>query len=481
MLLCYAVLTGWDLPFREIAGPDEPRYAAAARTMIRGGSLIVPEFNGKTRLAKPILFYWMLAAAGWLGQSVGLDLTVALHLVPLAMGALAVLGTFVLAQRLYGHMTGCIAAGLLMTSLEFQRVARELVIDMTLTACIVWAWVFFLCALNRIERGAPARVPLLAFFTILGFASLAKGPFLVALFAVIPMLYFLRTTGRLSALRRCGLAWGIPWSLGLGLSWYAVVFLQGHDGLAFFVRENLQRLIGQADHRRPVPFLFYLEVIWENFAPASLLIPYAVVYWWRSPEDPDRPHRSLLGSAFLIPVVILSLAISKRSLYLLPLYPFLAIGLARASQQGLATMRVNAVKLLSATGAFAAVACTVVTAHGTGFLRERGTRAAFFDAIRNSVGDRTLVMFGESANEAVWYLDGSPHVERLAHTQIRSAFLDQPGVVLLVSEKVLAREPALRKSLSVILTRQLRGKTWTLATSAVSNGITPSPQSIPIE
>jgi 4-amino-4-deoxy-L-arabinose transferase-like glycosyltransferase len=56
LLVFYFLLTGWDLPSREIVGPDEPRYATAARTMIRGGDWIIPEFNGRPRLAKPIFF-----------------------------------------------------------------------------------------------------------------------------------------------------------------------------------------------------------------------------------------------------------------------------------------------------------------------------------------------------------------------------------------------------------------------------------------
>lgn len=42
--------------------PDEPRFAAATRQMLRSGDFLDPVFNGGPRWEKPILLYWLQAA-----------------------------------------------------------------------------------------------------------------------------------------------------------------------------------------------------------------------------------------------------------------------------------------------------------------------------------------------------------------------------------------------------------------------------------
>ena len=49
--------------------PDEPRFAAATRQMLRSGDFLDPVFNGGPRWEKPILLYWLQAAP----LAIGLD------------------------------------------------------------------------------------------------------------------------------------------------------------------------------------------------------------------------------------------------------------------------------------------------------------------------------------------------------------------------------------------------------------------------
>ncbi len=41
--------------------PDEPRYATTAKNMVTTGNYIIPEFNGKLRINKPPLTYWLIS------------------------------------------------------------------------------------------------------------------------------------------------------------------------------------------------------------------------------------------------------------------------------------------------------------------------------------------------------------------------------------------------------------------------------------
>jgi len=52
-----------------LTGPDEPRYAAIARTMARSGDWVTPRLAGQPWLEKPALYYWVAASAiRWFGD-----------------------------------------------------------------------------------------------------------------------------------------------------------------------------------------------------------------------------------------------------------------------------------------------------------------------------------------------------------------------------------------------------------------------------
>ncbi|MDE2757369.1 MAG: glycosyltransferase family 39 protein, partial [Acidobacteriota bacterium] len=46
-----------------LVGPDEPRYAQIAREMLASGDFVTPRYFGEPWLEKPVLYYWLAAAA----------------------------------------------------------------------------------------------------------------------------------------------------------------------------------------------------------------------------------------------------------------------------------------------------------------------------------------------------------------------------------------------------------------------------------
>ena len=338
----YLLAALWNLNIQTIAHPDEPRYAAAAREMLRSGDWIVPMFNHQPRLVKPIFFYWELAALGAVGRTLGIPMATAFRLGPIFMGLLAVLATFLLGSRWRNPRYGFVAAVILMTTFEFHKLSRELVVDMTLTAFLLWSWLFFHIAIKRLETQAAAFAPfapLLGFYFCLGMACMTKGPFLVAIFVVVPLLAYLWWTGRLKLLPRSGIFWGAPLSLALGLWWSFAIKARGLDAGSFFSVENIDRFLGDKDHaQNPYPFYFYLKSLCGDFAPWVILLPVAAWWSWKTLiaagaslkarfgrlSDPAR----MLACCVAIPFFIMGISISKRPLYLLPIYPFLALWVA---------------------------------------------------------------------------------------------------------------------------------------------------------
>lgn len=353
LLSCaYFLSVGWNVQLQPVENPDEPRYACPARDMVGSSSLhdwVVPEFNGAPRLVKPILLYWLLAAAGLAGQALGKELSTAFRLVPLLAGWLTVLAAYGLGRRLYNPRVGLLSGGILATTYYFHQTTRQILIDPLLTALLAGAWYFFVCALERLARARESTpwAPLCGFYLCLGLACLAKGPVLVAAFAVLPMAAYLIWERRRylppqgqggGALRwvlaRAGLAWGLPLALGVGFSWGLLLWRegQGEAALNFLWRENFERAAGLVDHNKGLqrlPLLWYLVDLPGRFLPWILFAVPALAVWWRE-GGPSRPASKLLCCACVIPLLVLGLAASKRSLYLLPLYPLLAVWIAWA-------------------------------------------------------------------------------------------------------------------------------------------------------
>ena len=444
LLLCAAVIlylltAGWNLGGQTIANPDEPRFAVAARTMLRSGDWIVPQFNGKERTKKPILFYWVIAAAGRAGEALGLRLDTGMRAGPVFMGLLAVIATFLIAARLMRTpQAGFVAAVVLMTCNEFHKVSREIVIDMTLTAFLTWSWYFVLVALGRIAQNASRFLPLLGFYICLGLACMTKGPLPVAGFVVLPLVVYLFLTQQPKALARAGIWWGAPLSLALGFWWFYVLNKTGHgEGVSeFFVVENFKRIMGEKDHIHRWPWAYYFTVLWEGFAPWILALPFLLWWTWKNLNDgirnatePVKFVFSALGAAFLI----VGLSQSKRMLYLLPLFPPFAVWVAWLWQTAIAPFATRKNISWAALG-MALAGALIYEIFVTRAREEADWRPQFFKDVEDQLRGRRLVTTGESANEAIWYLDRTDPILNLTNPALESEFFNSPGTVLLLKE-----------------------------------------------
>src|SRR5580698_8330357 len=94
-----------------LMGPDEPRYAAVARTMAESGDWITPRLLGQPWFEKPALLYWMEA----IFYRAGFGDEIAPRL-PLAMLAVAFLGFYWwILRREFGQPTAAFSTAILAT------------------------------------------------------------------------------------------------------------------------------------------------------------------------------------------------------------------------------------------------------------------------------------------------------------------------------------------------------------------------------
>src|SRR5438093_397986 len=148
--------------------PDEGRNAEVAREMLALGQWSVPHYNGLPYLDKPVLLFWMIAAAF---RALGVSELAAR--LPSVVGALAtVLLTYDLVRVLAGRRRALLAAAVLATAPIVLAYARLVIFDMPLTALVTAA---LACLVRARTEGNPWRwLPLAGL--AMGLATLTKVP-----------------------------------------------------------------------------------------------------------------------------------------------------------------------------------------------------------------------------------------------------------------------------------------------------------------
>ena len=345
LMAVHLLSTGWGFWWAPISNPDEPRYACAARDMVEGtGSWLVPAFNGEPRLNKPPLIYWALAICGKAGTAVGLSMEAAFRLAPLLAGLVTLLSIYGLGRRLFGHRAGFFA-GLMLAATPFVHAQwREIDTDPFLAAALTAAWYFFVAALQEAEHdawrgsgvGPPVAPPLappspaagrggttarfstarwaLGAYLAMGLASLAKGPFLLGIFFVLPAAAYLawrpiepHAPSRMRLLARLGAVWGLPLALLIGLGWHLLLRQADVTPGASQAGESLRRFLGGVDHNKGLqmyPWLMYLVNVPHQFLPWSLFLLPLFPLAWREHRKPLKVTLAALA-ALVIPALVL--------------------------------------------------------------------------------------------------------------------------------------------------------------------------------
>jgi 4-amino-4-deoxy-L-arabinose transferase-like glycosyltransferase len=322
LLFFCAALYLWGLGALPFYTKGEPREATVVWEIYTSGEWILPLRNGHIIPSKPPLFHWLGVLLSVLQGEVS-ELTIRLPSATLAI--IGVLLTYATGLALWGTEAGLIAALILATSFEWVRAATTARVDMTLTVCMVMAFLFFFFLYRR---QTVSRLESFVFFLLLGLATLAKGP----VGAVLPGL----TVGVFLLLRRdvgflkqlATVPGGVLFLLVAG-SWYALALWQG--GPAFFatqiMKENVMRFVSSntmgAGHEHPfyyfVPNLFLGMAPWSFFFPALAIFLYQRRGVWQA-------QQLLYPVVWIVTVfVFYSAASGKRTVYILPIYPALAL------------------------------------------------------------------------------------------------------------------------------------------------------------
>ena len=348
-----SLLYGLGLGQTDLWAPDEPRYGAIAEELrsLRHGApgLVLLHLNDTPYTQKPPLYFWLAAAIGAPFERVH---ETAARLPSAIAGVLCIGLTAWIGRMLFGRpMPAILAAGILATSFRFAFTARRAQLDVLLTCFELVAIAIFLVLESKrggIENARRFPLALAGLHASLGAAALVKGP--VGWLPLLVFAGYLAWEGRLQAFRAISPFWAWTLSLGPISVWILTAVALAPAGFAEkAVGENLiGRFFAGTSHARP--FYYFAIQLPLDFLPWSLLLPFAipVVWGWSrsssekidgasgnsSDTSSSTAPPSSPGSAWtarfllvwlIVPLVFFSLSAGKRGLYLLPIFPALAL------------------------------------------------------------------------------------------------------------------------------------------------------------
>ncbi len=399
------VALGLVLFFTSLGHPmytfGEPREGVTVIDVVNGRGFILPQDPLVEMPFKPPMMRWLATlfteiAGGKAGIS---ELTIRMPSATLGIGAMIV--CYAYGAALFEPIVGLGGALMLGTSLQFLQAATNARVDMTLTFFLEVAFFEFLL----MAEGLTSRWPLL--YLALAGAVLSKGPMGIVLPAAVFIIW--ATIERRPLIGRLHLVRGL---IVVGLvagGWYALAIAIG--GSAFVLRqlinENVFAFIynssksGGHNHS----FLWFALALLVGWLPWSPFLPWVVADLTRKRPGPRLTYLIVWALAVMF---FYGLAHQKRGIYLLAIYPALAL-LTASFVRRIDALPAALPPLFTVLGLALSVGFAVIGAGGLAFVALTKLRPALVGRLLVSAGivvpglaDGLRAQFAHSG--AVWLL-----------------------------------------------------------------------------
>lgn len=295
----------------------EAREGLVVQDIVNNHRWILPLRNGELP-SKPILYHWMAAFfALLLGLS---DFAVRL---PSVVAAVLLIGvTYYVAAFATNRKTALYAVGILAATYEFWDSGTDARVDMLFASLIglaLVAWYFWYRTGREFARSAA--------YLAIALAVLTKGPAGAILPGLVIFCFLLcqRELGRL----RDFFSWSwVLMVVAIDLGWYLAAYERG--GTPFFqkqiVYENVERFFGAGEFEQKRSGSQAIWLITQLF-PWSSIVLLAPIRWFRGHRQDDFGR--FLHAWWLTIFAFFLFAAGRRAVYLLPVYPAVALLAAR--------------------------------------------------------------------------------------------------------------------------------------------------------
>lgn len=303
----------WEYTQRELWEPDEARYAYVAWEMRDRGSWLIPGLYGEPYPDKPPLLFWLINLSATLFTSGEIN-GISARLPSMLGSFLSLLTLFCIVRRWYNEKIAWCAVLVLATTFLFWNLGGWARTDALLCGIEMVSLYFFFTAE---QSGYYWRI--LCAYVFAGIAVLVKGPvgFVVPV-GIYAVSEFVR--GNYKSLKRFHWIWGTLVAFLLPGIWLLLAYLNGAPSEYFhrMLGEKLfARVVKSKGHARP--FYYFLLHLPVGFMPWSIFIPSALT------ALSDKKTKWLVIGWVGFVVFFFSLFVCKRHIYILPVYPALAL------------------------------------------------------------------------------------------------------------------------------------------------------------
>jgi len=299
----------------------EPREALAVQDIVQRGEWLFPLKRATAIPSKPPMFHWSAA----LTYQVSGVLNEATVRFPSALYAtLGVVFLYLLGAKLFGAQVGLLGGAILATTMIYQTQAVNARVDMTLCFYVTLSLILFYAIYRDFLRH-----PLWPYgmYLLIALATLSKGPLGIVLPGLV-IAVFLAVKRNWQMFFKFAFHPGVLLALVVVAGWYGMAITRGGEGFVSrqLLSENLSRFVGGSGHSHPV--YYYLSYLFSLAAPWGLFYPLMFWDWGKARRSTDGDDLLFLQTWFGVMLLFFSLSSGKRAVYLLPIYPALALLLA---------------------------------------------------------------------------------------------------------------------------------------------------------
>ena len=305
---------------------DESRFAQASKQMIETGDYVDIRFQETPRYKKPVGAYWVQAATVNILSPDKINSIWAYRIPSLLASLAAVILTYAIACLFVKREVALFSGILLASSFLLNAEAHMAKTD----ALLLLSVLITQYGLARTYKGDISFLSWLYFWVGLGLSILLKGPIVpvIILLAIVTLCCFDRNLNLIKQLRPMtgvlvATAISLPWIIAVQIS-SSGAFLKKSIGV-----DLLPKLMGGVESHGMPPG-YYLLMLMIAFWPSSLLLWPSLIHFIKAKKDIFFKYII----AWLVPAwIMLEIVPTKLPHYVLPLYPAIAITVAKAMDE----------------------------------------------------------------------------------------------------------------------------------------------------
>ena len=291
----------------------EIRHAEIIREMAESGNYLIPRLFGEVYYDKPPVMH---AMAAFLTRLVGEPSILIARLPSAVAGTVGALAIYGIGLLLFDRRIALLSAIVLLGMPGYTFMARHVRPDMVFCAIILLSCLCFGLGMKR-HQGIHRLFFFILAGLLAGLGVITKGPYGV----IFPLFFAVLTPFRRQDFNRPTVGW-IGFILGVTIAlaiWAIPAYLYDNGEYLHKVIFQPDLDVSKGDAEKSV--FWYFKYVFTFTLPSSLFLPFAFIDLRR------RGYSAPLAVAVAIFIVI-SCVSKKRQHYLIPLYPFLALGIS---------------------------------------------------------------------------------------------------------------------------------------------------------